>query len=35
MDADMIEAYIGLKRDEVETLNSTTHPVEFQMYYSV
>ncbi len=35
MDDDMIDAYIGLKREEVETLNSTTHPVEFQMYYSV
>ncbi|OKY25274.1 MULTISPECIES: glutamate--ammonia ligase [Thalassotalea] len=35
MDIDMINAYIGLKREEVETLNMTTHPVEFQMYYSV
>lgn len=35
MDKDMIEAYVALKREEVETLNSTTHPVEFQMYYSV
>ena len=35
MDADMIDAYIGLKREEVERLNMTTHPVEFQMYYSV
>ncbi|WNC69120.1 glutamate--ammonia ligase [Thalassotalea nanhaiensis] len=35
MDEDMINAYIGLKRDEVELLNSTTHPVEFDMYYSV
>lgn len=35
MDLDMINAYIGLKREEVETLNSTTHPVEFDMYYSV
>jgi glutamine synthetase len=35
MDADMINAYIGLKREEVELLNSTTHPVEFDMYYSV
>ena len=32
---DMIDAYISLKRDEVETLNMTTHPVEFEMYYSV
>jgi glutamine synthetase len=35
MDADMINAYISLKREEVELLNSTTHPVEFDMYYSV
>ena len=35
MDKDMINAYIGLKREEVELLNSTTHPVEFDMYYSV
>jgi len=32
---DMINAYIELKRDEVERLNMTTHPVEFDMYYSV
>ena len=35
MDNDMIDAYIGLKREEIELLNSTTHPVEFDMYYSV
>ena len=32
---DMIDAYIELKREEVELLNMTTHPVEFDMYYSV
>jgi glutamine synthetase len=32
---DLIDAYIGLKNQEVEKLNSTTHPVEFEMYYSV
>jgi glutamine synthetase len=32
---DMIDAYIRLKRTEVERLNMTTHPVEFEMYYSV
>jgi glutamine synthetase len=32
---DMIDAYIGLKNQEVETLNMTTHPVEFDMYYSL
>ncbi len=35
MDDDMIDAYIGLKSEEVEKLNMTTHPVEFDMYYSV
>ncbi|GAA6167000.1 glutamate--ammonia ligase [Sessilibacter corallicola] len=34
-DDDMIDAYIDLKNEEVETLNMTTHPVEFSMYYSV
>ena len=32
---DAIDAYIDLKRSEVERLNMTTHPVEFDMYYSV
>lgn len=32
---DMIDAYINLKNGEVEKLNSTTHPVEFEMYYSL
>ena len=32
---DMIDGYLELKREEVETLNMTTHPVEFGMYYSV
>ncbi|MCZ6503866.1 MAG: type I glutamate--ammonia ligase [Gammaproteobacteria bacterium] len=31
----MIDGYIDLKREEVELLASTTHPIEFQMYYSV
>jgi glutamine synthetase len=35
MDKDMIQAYIDIKRADVELLNSTTHPVEFDMYYSV
>ena len=34
-DDDMIDAYIALKASEVERLNMTTHPVEFDMYYSV
>jgi len=35
MTNDTIDAYIELKRQEVETLNMSTHPVEFDMYYSV
>ncbi|MDG1444135.1 MAG: type I glutamate--ammonia ligase [Pseudomonadales bacterium] len=31
----MIDGYIALKMEEVTKLNSTTHPVEFEMYYSV
>ncbi len=31
----MIDGYIDLKMEEVTKLNSHTHPVEFQMYYSV
>ena len=34
-DDDMIDAYIELKSQEIERLNMTTHPVEFDMYYSV
>ncbi|MGH1471837.1 MAG: glutamate--ammonia ligase [Cellvibrionaceae bacterium] len=32
---DAIDAYIDLKMQEVQTLNMTTHPVEFEMYYSM
>ncbi|MBR9812539.1 glutamate--ammonia ligase [bacterium] len=32
---DLIDGYIALKNEEVTLLNSTTHPVEFQMYYSL
>ena len=32
---DMIDGFIELKRAEIERLNMTTHPVEFDMYYSV
>ena len=35
MTDDMIDAYISLKREEVEALNMTTHPIEFEMYYSL
>jgi glutamine synthetase len=34
MDDDMIDAYIELKQIEVDRLRMTTHPVEFDMYYS-
>ena len=34
-DDDMIDAYIELKREEVELINTTTHPVEFDLYYSI
>ena len=32
---DQIKGYIELKREEVSRLNNTTHPVEYDMYYSV
>ncbi|MFZ2208262.1 MAG: glutamine synthetase, partial [Porticoccaceae bacterium] len=35
MDDDMIDAYIELKQIEIDRLRMTTHPVEFDMYYSV
>lgn len=32
---DMIDAYIELKQEEVVLLNQTTHPIEFDLYYSL
>ena len=32
---DVIDAYIGLKMQEVTRYRMTTHPVEYDMYYSV
>ena len=32
---DMIDAYIDLKMEEVTRIRMTTHPVEFDMYYSL
>ena len=32
---DCIDGYIGLKMEEVTRLRMTTHPVEFDMYYSL
>ncbi len=31
----MLDGYIELKSGEIEKLNMTTHPIEFEMYYSV
>ena len=31
---DMIDAYIELKMEEVTRFRMTTHPIEFDMYYS-
>lgn len=32
---EMLGAYVELKREDVRRLNTTTHPVEFDMYYSL
>ena len=32
---DVIDAYIGLKEQDITRLRMTTHPVEFDMYYSL
>ncbi|MEH0667582.1 glutamate--ammonia ligase [Vibrio scophthalmi] len=32
---DFIDSYIGLKAQDVEKVNMTTHPLEFELYYSV
>ncbi len=32
---DTLDAYIDLKMEEVQALHMTTHPIEFDMYYSV
>ncbi|MFZ1810972.1 MAG: hypothetical protein WAU04_07295, partial [Candidatus Nitrotoga sp.] len=32
---DFIDAYIELKMEEVTRYRMTTHPVEFDMYYSL
>ncbi len=32
---DLIKSYIEIKREEVTRLNMTTHPVEFDLYYSL
>ena len=35
MSNEFIDSYIKLKEADVQTLNMSTHPVEFDMYYSV
>ena len=35
MTDDMIDAYIDLKMEEVTRMRMTTHPLEFDMYYSL
>ncbi|HEY7885168.1 MAG TPA: glutamine synthetase, partial [Cellvibrionaceae bacterium] len=32
---DFIDSYIALKREEIQRINMTPHPVEFELYYSV
>ncbi|HLW73473.1 MAG TPA: glutamate--ammonia ligase [Gammaproteobacteria bacterium] len=32
---DVLDAYIGLKMQDVTRLRMTTHPIEFEMYYSL
>lgn len=32
---ELIDSYIAVKREEVTRVNMTTHPVEFDMYYSL
>ncbi|USD65200.1 glutamate--ammonia ligase [Vibrio sp. SCSIO 43136] len=32
---DFIDSYIALKEQDVEKVNMTTHPLEFELYYSV
>lgn len=32
---ELIDAYIALKREEVTRVGMTTHPVEFDLYYSL
>ena len=32
---DLIDGYIDLKMEEVTTMRMTTHPVEFDLYYSL
>jgi glutamine synthetase len=31
----MLQAYMALKEEELTAFRMTTHPLEFQMYYSL
>ena len=31
---DMLDAYIKVKQAEVDKVNQTTHPIEYDLYYS-
>jgi glutamine synthetase len=33
--SDLIDAYIALKQEEITRLRMSTHPVEFELYYSL
>jgi glutamine synthetase len=35
MSDDFIDAYIALKMKEVTAYRASTHPLEYQMYYSI
>ena len=35
MPKDLIDAYIDLKRREIDLVDRTPHPVEFQLYYGL
>ncbi len=32
---ELIDAYIGMRKEEVDKTNMTTHPLEFDMYYGI
>jgi glutamine synthetase len=32
---EFIDAYIELKKQDIQRINMTPHPVEFELYYSV
>jgi len=32
---DLIDSYIALKSQEVQTFRAATHPLEYQLYYTI